>query len=60
MGYFDIAIPLIAGLVFVAIPDKLIKTRDATYRKKKSLITKCGYILIAVSVLYFIVKISGH
>jgi len=60
MGYINIAIPLIAGLVFIAIPDKLIKTRDATYEKKKSLLTKCGYGLIAVSVLYFIVKIFGQ
>ena len=57
MGYIDIAIPLIAGLVFIAIPDILIKTRDVTYEKKKSLITKCGYVLIVVSVLYFIAKI---
>ena len=60
MGYIDIAIPLIAGLVFIAIPDKLIKTRDATYEKKKSLVTKCGYILIAASGLYFIVKVFGQ
>ena len=60
MSYIDVAIPLIAGLVFIAIPNKLIKTRDATYQKKKSLITKCGYILIAVSVLYFIGKIFGQ
>lgn len=57
MSYIDIAIPLISGLVFITIPDKLIKTRDATYEKKKSLIKKSGYILIAVSVGYFIVKI---
>ncbi len=60
MGYFDIAIPLIAGLVLIAIPDKLIKTGDATYEKKKSLIRKSGYVLIAVSILYFIVRIFGQ
>lgn len=56
MGYIDIAIPLIAGLIFITIPDKLIKTIDASYEKKKALLKKCGYVLIAVSVGYFIIK----
>ena len=60
MGYIDVAIPLIAGLLVITIPDKLIQTRDATYEKKKSLITKSGYVLIAVSLLYFVVKIFGQ
>jgi hypothetical protein len=60
MGYIDIAIPLIAGLVFIAIPDKLIKTKDVTYEKKKSLLIKCGFGLITVSVLYYIIKIFGQ
>lgn len=60
MGYIDIAIPLIAGLVILAIPDKFIKTEDANYEKKKSLLIKCGYGLIAVSVLYFIAKTFGQ
>jgi hypothetical protein len=56
MGYIDILIPLIAGIVFLMIPDKLIKARDATYEKKKSLLKKCGYLLIGVSILYFVIK----
>ena len=60
MGYIDIAISLIAGLVFIAIPDKLIKTKDVTYDKKKSLLIKCGFGLITVSVLYYIIKIFGQ
>ncbi|CAN5707155.1 hypothetical protein BH10BAC2_BH10BAC2_43060 [soil metagenome] len=56
MGYINIAIPLIAGIILIAIPDRLIKTRDTTYEKKKSLLTKCGFALIIVSVFYFIIK----
>ena len=42
MSYIDIIIPLLAGLAFIAIPDKLIKTRDATYEKKKVSTKKSG------------------
>lgn len=57
MGYIDIAIPLVAGLIFIAFPDKLIKTKDATFEKRKSLLTKCGFLLIIVAVLFFVIKI---
>ncbi|MEP7128477.1 MAG: hypothetical protein ABI729_06400 [Chitinophagales bacterium] len=57
MGYIDIAIPLIAGLILIAIPDKLIPTKDATFEKKKSLLTKSGFLLIMVAVLFFVIKI---
>jgi hypothetical protein len=60
MDYIDIFIPLIIGFVCVAIPDKFTKSKDAaTQAKTKSLITKVGYVLIAVSVVYFVIKIIG-
>ncbi|CAN5681433.1 hypothetical protein BH11BAC3_BH11BAC3_34780 [soil metagenome] len=59
MGYINIVIPLFAGLLLLAIPGKLIKTRDATYEKKKSLLKIAGYVIIVVAVLYFVVIAFG-
>ena len=60
MRYIDIAIPLIAGLVLVAISAKLSKERDGTYEKKKPSIKKCGYALIVVAVFYSFLKMFGQ
>lgn len=56
MGYIDVAIPLIVGIIFLTIPDKLVKPTDIAFEKKKSLIKKCGYVLLGVAVLYFAIK----
>ena len=57
MGYIDVAIPLIAGIACLAIPDKFVKPTDPDYEKKKSLIKKCGYVLTGVAILYFFIKL---
>lgn len=56
MGYIDILIPLLAGILFLTLPEKLLKPTDTNFKKKKSLISKCGYVLIGISVLYFLIK----
>jgi hypothetical protein len=59
MSYIDLIIPLIGGIIFTFFPDTLIKTKDDTFEKKKSLLKKCGYLLLAVSILYlFIILFS--
>ena len=58
MNYIDIFIPLIIGLVCIFIPGKFTKSKDpATRLKTKLIIIKVGYILIAVSAVYFVIKI---
>ena len=59
MNYVDVLIPLLAGIYIFLFPDNLIKTRDATYEKKKSILKKAGIGLIAVGVLNVIVKVFG-
>jgi hypothetical protein len=54
MSYIDLVIPLIGGIVFAFFPEFLLKTKDDTFEKKKSLIKKCGYALLGVSVLFLI------
>ncbi len=56
MDYIDILIPLIIGMVFLIVPGKLINSKDGAYEKKKSLIKKCGYLLVGVSTLSFVIK----
>ncbi len=57
MSYVDIIIPLIGGIIFTFFPENLLKTRDDTFEKKKSLLKKCGYLLLGVSMLYLIIII---
>lgn len=57
MSYIDIIIPLIGGIVFAFFPETLLKTKDDTFEKKKSLIQKSGYALLGVSVLYLVIII---
>jgi hypothetical protein len=58
MSYIDIFIPLIIGLVCISIPDKFTNSKDAaTQAKTKSLVTKVGYVLIGVSIIYFVIRI---
>ena len=59
MSYIDLIIPLIGGIIFTFYPEKLLKIKDNTFEKKKSLLKKCGYLLLGVSVLYlFIILFS--
>jgi hypothetical protein len=59
MGYIDILIPLIIGIFAINFPDLLLTSKDATYEKKKSLLKNAGYGLIAVALLYAIVKVCS-
>ena len=57
MSYIDILIPLIIGIVCIAIPSKFTKSKDAAIQEKtKALITKVGYVLIAVSALFYVIR----
>jgi len=58
MNYIDVFIPLIIGLVCITFPNKFTKSKDAaTQNKTKALITKVGYTLIVVSVVFYVIKI---
>ena len=56
MNFFDVLIPLFGGIYLLTSGDKLIKTTDSSFEQKKGLIKKAGIALIAVSVIYLVVK----
>jgi hypothetical protein len=57
MGYVDILIPLVIGIVCATMPNKLIKKDDIQAEKKKRLLKICGYLLIIVAALFYVVKV---
>jgi hypothetical protein len=57
MGYIDVLIPLAAGILFIASPERLITKKDQTYDRKKLLLKRCGYVLIGVAALYLVIKL---
>jgi len=59
MNNIDILFPLIAGLFAILSGDKLVKPTDPSFEKKKLLIKRCGYVLVAVAALYFVIKMFG-
>ena len=52
MGYKDIFIPLVVGLVFIFGGGRLIKPQDPAYQRKKRSLKIGGYILLAIAALY--------
>lgn len=60
MNYIDVLIPLLGGIYLLTSSDKLIKVTDSSFEQKKRLIKKAGIGLIAISVIYFIVKMFGQ
>lgn len=56
-GYSDILIPLLGGILFFFFPDILIKNKDAGSDRRSKTLKICGIVLIAVSIVYFILKI---
>jgi uncharacterized membrane protein len=56
MGYIDVFIPLAFGIVAISIPQLLIKEDDPTVERKVVIMRKVGYGLIAVAIIYGIIK----
>jgi len=55
MSYIDVFISLLAGIVWLLIPDILIPKQDAMYEKKKSLFKKGGFVLLGVSAIHLLI-----
>ena len=56
MGYIDVFIPLAFGVMAISIPQILIKENDAKLERKIVIIRRIGYGLIAVAILYGMIK----
>ena len=59
MGYIDILIPLIAGILLLLFPDIFIKETDASYQSKKANLKKVALLAIGVAIIYFFIKIAN-
>lgn len=57
MGYIDVIIPLVAGVTMLATPDAFVKPSQPNYLKKTRQFRIGGYVLLFVSLLYFVVKV---
>ncbi|MCK5535156.1 hypothetical protein KAI68_08565 [bacterium] len=55
----DILIPLVGGILLLTKPDMFIRKEmeEDLKKKKKNLYQKIGWVLIGVSILYFLSKI---
>lgn len=55
MGYKDVIIPMIVGLIFVFRGGKLIKPQDPAFQRKKKSLRTGGYVLLFIAVLYIFI-----
>ena len=62
MSYIDVAIPLVIGLLLVIRPNVFVKRTapDVPDAARTAQLRKIGYLLLAVAVLYFIIRLAGH
>jgi hypothetical protein len=60
MSLIDIIIPLVAGVVLVALPQSLLQkaTSAEEAAKKKIKLRKIGYVLLGVAALYFFLMLA--
>jgi len=58
-GYSDVLIPLVSGLLFFFFPDIVLKRKDASHERRNRTLKTVGIVLIAVSIVYFIIKLLG-
>jgi hypothetical protein len=57
MGYMDVAIPALAGLVCVLFPTAMTTSAAPLVVSR---IRKIGLALLGVAALYLLVKLAGH
>jgi hypothetical protein len=55
MGYGDILIPLIVGVVLIAGGGNFISAKDPGFQRKKKNLKIGGFILLAIALLYTII-----
>lgn len=54
MRYINALIPLMDSIVCILVPQTILKPADKLDIKKKATIKKVGYVLLAVTIVYFI------
>ena len=57
MGYMDVAIPAVGGLVCVLLPGSLTRSSAPAVIWR---IRKIGFGLLGVAALYLVIRLSGH
>ena len=57
MGYVDVGIPALAGLVCVVFPRLMTKSSSALVISR---IRKIGFLLLGVAALFLFIKLSGR
>ena len=62
MSYVDVAIPLVIGLLLVFRPEAFVKraASQAQHSERSAKLRKIGFALLAVAVLYVIIKLAAH
>jgi uncharacterized protein YjeT (DUF2065 family) len=59
MGYIDVLIPGIIGVLLVTSPRLFTKAEGEKYEQARAKLRTIGFGLIGVAVLYLIVKVAG-
>ena len=57
MRYIDILIPFFIGLLLVLYPGQLGSPKVVMPEKKKATLRKCGYGLIGIAIVLFIIRL---
>ncbi len=59
MGFIDILIPLIAGVLMVTSPQIFTRPQGEQFKKISKKLKTWGYVLIGVAALYALIKFVG-
>lgn len=59
MGFIDILIPLVIGVLLITSPQLFVKATSRQFQKTSKMLRTLGYVLIAVAVLYALIKFLG-
>ena len=59
MGYIDVLIPGIIGVLLLTSPRLFTKAEGAKYEQARAKLRTIGFVLIGVAILYLIVKVAG-
>jgi hypothetical protein len=59
MGYIDILLPIAFGVMAISIPQILIREDHPKLEKRIVLVRRLGYGLVALTVIYGIIRYLG-
>jgi hypothetical protein len=59
MGYIDILLPIAFGVMAISIPQILIREDHPKLEKRVVLVRRLGYGLVALTVIYGVIRYLG-